>query len=197
MSTPLATVADLQLRNITVNPGEEPLAGAFLASASTAVQDAAGCLIAQATSTIDLEGCRGQYLKLLNLPIDSVAAVLIDGVAVTDWVLRIDGLYRHRGWQRTCEPSTVTVTYTHGLAEVPADIVDLVCSLAGQALAASRTTDGPVPPPAWLERVAIDDYSETYTRATERPITPIQIPSATRAWLAARFGTSAGAATSR
>ncbi|MFM9815823.1 hypothetical protein ACKI16_46040, partial [Streptomyces scabiei] len=86
---PLATVADLEARGLTVDPSETTVVETFLAEASAAVREAAGVPISQTVSTVALEGPdNSQWLTLPGPPILSVSAVEIDGVAVTDWRLR-------------------------------------------------------------------------------------------------------------
>jgi hypothetical protein len=77
------------------------------------------------------------------------------------------------------------VTYTHGLATVPADIVDLTCSLAKAWLDHIAAGGGSV---AGLASVRLDDAAESYTDEAASQISPAFIPEATRTWLAGRFG---------
>ncbi|MFE3382899.1 hypothetical protein, partial [Streptomyces anulatus] len=128
--TPLAAVADLTARGLTVDPSEAAVVGTFLEVASSAVRDAAGCPISQTTSTVVLEGEADARLRLPGPPVTAVATVLLDGAAVTDWRLTGGRLWRAAGWAGASGPSEVTVTYTHGLPTVPADIVDLVGGIA-------------------------------------------------------------------
>lgn len=183
---PLATVDDLTARNIDAT---DPLASTMLAVASAAVREAAGSPISQTESTVDLIGrwCE-PYLRLPGPPVVSVSKVLIEGVEVTDWRLVGDRLWRCQGWAVTYGPNRVTVTYTHGLPEVPDDVVDLVCSLAGAGVAAaaeSYAAHGGVV----AER--IDDYSVTYAQGADAVASVMELPEGTRNRLRARFGGSA------
>lgn len=189
---PLATLADLQARNIDA---AEPLASTMLAAASAEVREAAGSPISRTTSTVALTGWwHEQYLRLPGPPIVSVDTVAIDGVEVNDWRLDGDRLWRAAGWGRDYGPSTVTVTYTHGYTEVPADIVDLVCSLAGAGIAAAAEGYASR---AGVVTERIDDYSVTYAQGAEAVATAMDLPERTRARLRARFGGSAGVVVSR
>lgn len=189
---PLATVADLEARGLTVDPSESGPVAVFLDVASSIVRDAAGSPISETTSTVDnLEGELGQRLRLPGPPIRSVSAVSIDGTAVTDWKLVSGALFRAAGWRPGCDPATVEVTYIHGLPVVPADIVDLVCRMAAQCLVKLRESPESLSSkPVVQERIG--DYSVTY--AYELAYSEMEIPKYLRAQLAARFGTGGGQA---
>jgi hypothetical protein len=185
---PLATVADLEARGLTIEPGEETVVETFLAEASAAVREAAGVPISQTTSTVALEGPdNSQWLTLPGPPIISVATVAIDGETVTDWKLRSHQLWRAAGWSPTCEPSEVTVTQTHGLPVVDADIVGLVCRIAAAVLVHYRAQpDGEGLAAKDVRAERIGDYSVTYGDSGR--ITDIELPDYLREQLAARFG---------
>ncbi|OII64594.1 hypothetical protein BJP40_19840 [Streptomyces sp. CC53] len=195
--TALATTADLAARGLTVDAGETTVATTYLAVASAAVREAAGVPISQTTSTVTLEGPATQWLSLPGPPIVSVASVAIDGEAVTDWRLRSHRLWRAGGWSPDCGPSEVEVVQTHGLAEVPEDIVDLVCQLAAAALGAYRSDpDGTAGMGAAdIRAERIGDYSVTY--GSHGLITGMELPDYLRERLAARFGGGAAVVTSR
>ncbi|WP_327724367.1 hypothetical protein [Streptomyces europaeiscabiei] len=185
---PLATVGDLEARGLTVEPDEETIVGTFLEEASAAVREAAGVPISETISTVGLEGTdNSQWLTLPGPPIRSVSAVEIDGQAVTDWRLRSHQLWRASGWQLSSEPSEVTVTQTHGLPTVPADIVGLVCRIAAAVLVAHRAQpDGEGLAARDIRSERIGDYAVTYGDSGR--ITEIELPEYLREQLAARFG---------
>jgi hypothetical protein len=185
---PLATVADLTARGLTVAPEETALVGVYLEEASAAVREAAGVPISQTTSTVALEGPDDSlWLTLPGPPIVSVASVAIDGETVTDWRLRSHQLWRACGWSPGCEPSEVTVIQTHGLAPVPADIVGLVCRIAAAVLIAYRAQPGGEGLAAKdVRSERIGDYAVTYGDGGR--ITEIELPEYLREQLAARFG---------
>lgn len=184
---PLATVADLAARGLTVTAEEEPIAETYLDVASTAVREAAGVPISETTSTVLLEGPLTQWLSLPGPPIVSVATVEIDGEAVTDFKLRSHRLWRRYGWSPTCDPSEVEVVQTHGLAIVPSDIVDLVCRITGTALADYRSDpDGAGLAAGDIRSERIGDYAVSY--GTHGLITSMELPDYLRERLAARFG---------
>jgi len=186
---PLATAADLSARGVTVDPSEAAAVAVYLDVASTLVRDAAGSPISEVTSTVELEGSGGR-LRLPGWPVTAVSAVEIDGEAVTDWKLRSGALTRSCGFP---DGSAVGVTYTHGLPEVPSDIVDLVCRLAGQELLALRNGEGVADRPLKSERIG--DYAVTYdsdVTSGTMVLTDFQ-----RDRLAARFGGGAGSVRAR
>lgn len=178
----LATTADLTARGMDATDAD-----AFLASASAAIRDAAGVPITRGTFTVKLTGFPDRPLRLPAQPIVSVDSVEIDGTAVTDWKLVSGRLWRRCGWARCHdEPSTITVTQTCGLTEVPADIVDLACSLVG--LARKMAASGEYASRGDLVGVRIDDYGENYSQAIRQLAGPLELPDGTRARLRARFG---------
>lgn len=187
---PLATVADLAARGVTVAPDETATINTALEVASAAVRDAAGSPISSVTSTVALEGGADLRLPLPGRPVTAVSAVLVNGTAVTDYKLSSGALWRARGWADGCSPAEVTVTYTHGLPVVPADIVDLVCRLAGGVLVELRSGDALgalASRPLVSERIG--DYSAVYSYAAPL-LSSLEIPDYLRKRLAARFGGS-------
>lgn len=183
----LASIADLTARGITVEPSETTIVQQYLDVASAIVRDAAGSPISQTAGTVKLEGVTDQWLKLPGQPVSAVAAVSIDGTAVTDYKLRTGSLWRDAGWRPLSTPSEVSITYTHGLATVPADIVDLVCRLAVQALVAFRSGGAEAAASARsVTSERIGDYAVTYDTSTD--MGTMALSDWQRARLAARFG---------
>lgn len=179
----LATTADLEHRGINTEDLDADMVAAILASASAAVRDAAGGPIGATTTTVTVPGTRSEWLTFPML-ITSVDSVTIDGTPVSGWKLRGGQLWRSHGWWPG-HGNDITVAGTFGLGEVPADIVDLVCSLFAAALAA--TQDG-YDPGRGLSAISIDDYRESYTRGDDEIVNPMHLPDRTRAWLRQRFG---------
>jgi hypothetical protein len=193
---PLATVADLVALGVAVDASEETLVEGYLTAASSAIRNAAGSPISETTSTIAIEGEPEQRLRLPGPPVTAVATVEIDGSAVTDWRLRSGSLWREQGWSPGCTPSEVTVTYTHGLPEVPADITMLVCRIAATTLMAYRSApDGSGLAAREVQQERIGDYFVTY--GDDGGITELELPERTRNRLAARFGNTAALLRSR
>lgn len=179
---PLATIADLTARGVTVDPSETTVVNTYLDVASTIVRDAAGSPVSEVISTVTLEGVAATRLFLPGQPVTAVSDVEIDMVAVTDYRLTNGALWRSQGWTGLCEPSAVTLTMTHGLDPVPADIVDMVCRMAAQALLAFRGGD---PAPRQVTSERIGDYAVTYAD-TESGVMSLTNHQANK--LAARFG---------
>jgi len=173
--SPLADVSDLPA-------GTSGDTDRALRVASAAVRDAARVSISRATSTVVVDGGRANLLRLPG-PVISVATVLIDGTAVTDFETLSYGLWRHCGWGY--DPKPITVTYTHGLLVVPDDVIDLVVDLALAWLTHRAEGGGST---AGLKSVRLDDGAETYTDEAAGQVSPVFIPEVTRNWLARRFG---------
>jgi len=193
---PLATIADLQARGVTVADTETAVVNTYFDVASALVRTAAGTPITSTTSTIELEGDHDNRLKLPGNPVTSVASVTVDGETVTDWKLASGSLWRRLGWRAVkwssygwradIEPSSVVVTYTHGLPTVPPDIVDLVCRVVGQALVQYRAGDVTA---RVIDMERIGDYMAKYSDAETGTLA---LSQAQRDYLAARFGTAPG-----
>ncbi|WP_228979713.1 hypothetical protein [Streptomyces sp. DH12] len=187
--TPLATVADLTDRGVTVDEAETTVVVTFLRVASAAVRTAAGVPISQTTSTVVLDGEPSPWLTLPGPPVQSVQAVTVDGDALdaTDYKLRAGRLWLGRGWSYRGEPAEVAVTYTHGLPAVPDDIVDLVCRIAVTTLVAYRSSPGGEGLAAKdIRSERIGDYSVQY--GDDGRITEMELPQYLREQLRARFG---------
>jgi hypothetical protein len=142
--------------------------------------------ISEETSTVVVNACAGDLLSLPG-PVTSVAAVAIDGTMISssDFEVLPNGLWRHCGWMVCGRPVPVSVTYTHGLADVPADIVDLCSALAVSWLEHRVAGGGSI---AGLTSARLDDAAETYSAEAAAQVSPVYIPEVTRNWLARRFG---------
>lgn len=180
----LATTADLQARKVDVSDGA--LAEVMLAAASDAVRDAAGCPIAQAQSTVSLPAPTSQWLVLPAGPVVGVSSVSVEGAPVSGYKLVGDKLWRACGWADSWEPSEVTVTYTHGLAQVPEDIVSLVCAFAAAGML--KAAEDYAARPAYLMSTKVDDFYEQYATDENALSDVFEIPPATREALRRRFG---------
>jgi hypothetical protein len=160
--------------------------------ATSKVQRAAGGQrILEATSTgtvIDLPpGYDDQYVPLPQRPVRSVASVLLNGTAVTDFYVRSHSLWRLSGWTGwSSVPPQITTTYGHGH---PA---------GSQALQFARTTVMELARGGWGNPLgqtskAIDDYRVTYAEADARMV----LPQPTVEALAQQYGISAYVTASR
>lgn len=187
----LANTADLSTRGVTI--ADEDLADTMLAVASAVVRSAAGSPILEATSTVSIwatdPGVR--WLDLPGQPVTAVSAVTVDGAAVDagDYKLANNRLWSTTPWCSDLEPVEVQVTLTHGLAEVPAHIVNLVCDLA---IAGMNTAgEGARTPGVLVE--SIDDYSVTFAQGAEATASVMELPAGTKRALRKRFGSGASA----
>ena len=179
--SPLATLTDLQTRGVDTTDTDRALAA--LDSASEAVRDAAGCPISEVSATVSIPA-PAPCEQWLNLPgtVTDVESVAVDGEAVTTYVRQGSSLWLSGGWRSTWEPVNVEVTFTSGHADVPADIIDLVCQLAH----ASLLQDAPIP--AGVASVAIDDYRESYATGADASVSVLDLPDRVRMSLRQRFG---------
>lgn len=179
----LANIADMTARGITVEQSEEAVVSTYLATASSVIRHAVGSNISQVTVTVILPGTCSTRIKLPGAPVTAVHAVTLDEVPIMDYRLSSGYLERSAGWGG----DQVSVTYTYGLPTVPADIVDLTCRMAAQALTAYRNGD---PATRRIDSERIGDYSVTYSDA-ETGTLSLSADQGNR--LAARFGNGASA----
>lgn len=187
----LAAAADLSARGITPTSVHDVM----LAVASSVVRSAAGSPILETTSTVSLWAVdESQWLDLPGMPVTAVSAVVWDGTALTaDQYKLVNGrLWASCKWA-ACEPLEVVVTMTHGLPEVPAEIVQLVCDLA--IAGANAATAGAHDPRVIAEK--IDDYSVTFAQGAEAVASAVELPDMTRRWLRSKFGGGASVVTYR
>jgi hypothetical protein len=108
----------------------------------------------------------GQWIELPQLPVTAVGAVLVGATTVTDTTADLSRgrLFRSLGWRSIAlypynQPSTVTVTYSHGYATGDRMLQfarSIVLGLAGATYAAA---------PSNVVREQIDDYAVQYTTA--------------------------------
>jgi hypothetical protein len=180
----LAASADLSARGVDVT--DTDLVAVMLAVASSVVRGAAQSPILETDSTVTLWAVDGdQYLDLPGSPVTAVTAVTYDGdvLAADDFKLVHGRLWRSAGWGG-CEPLEVVVELTHGFAEVPAYIVDLVCDLAisGMGSASAGSHDSRV------VAEKIDDYSVTFASGSEAVASAMELPRLTVQGLRKKFG---------
>lgn len=193
LATPQDLASFLQLGAYASLTAEKQATLLMLVELATAkVQRAAGGQrIVAATSTgvvIDLpSGYCDDYVLLPQLPVRSVASVLLNGTAVTDYYLRSHSLWRLVGWSGySFTPPQITTTFTHG-------------HIAGsQALQLGRNYALELARGGWGNPLgqtskAIDDYRVTYAEADARMVLP---PAAEEA-IAGAYGTSAYVSVSR
>lgn len=135
---------------------------------------------AEDTEVVDI-GDNSQHLWLAEFPVRTVSEVVLDGVAVTDYKLFNQRLWRRCGWLNSyCEPSQALVTYVHGYS-VGAQALQLARSVVLGLAAAGYGN------PSQIKSEAIDDYRVTYDEALSR----MEVPSFARDTLIKTYGRSA------
>lgn len=130
--TALATVANLGVR-LGLDLTDDARAAAILDDVSASVRGYTGRTFTSTTGTVTVDVCCGRAI-LPDGPVTAVVAVEVDGEAVdftwtTGRTVTVDtGLI------------SVDITCTFGWATVPADIVAVVCQIAGRAYGANPQT---------------------------------------------------------
>lgn len=166
MTDMLATPADLaSLLQRDVDTASATLA---LEAATAVVQAACGGqrIVLVTDDAEEVWGGSESLLRLKQRPVVSISSVTYAGVALSEgtasgtWRRSQYGLWRDLGWTETwCEPSPITVVYTHGYA--PGD--------QGLQLARSVTLSlarGVFDNPTGVVREQIDDYAVAYDTAS-------------------------------
>lgn len=89
-------------------------------------------LVVDDVVTMDPSG--GRFLWLDQLPVVSVSSVVVEGRTLDPSEYRVDGetgRLARRGWHRWWgKPGGIVVTYTHGYATVPPDLVSVCLGMA-------------------------------------------------------------------
>lgn len=131
MAELLASVEDLEVRlGRTFTSTETDRAEALLADASAAVQAYTGQQFTVGTSTVRLQ-VRNGTVRPPQSPISTITGIAnIEGAAL-DHVWYAGPTVAVTG---SIDGSWVDVTYDHGYEELPADIVAVVCQVAGRAM---------------------------------------------------------------
>lgn len=167
MADQLATPADLA--SLLQSDVDTSTATLLVELGTAVVQAAAGQRIIQVvddTVTLDLDDHDGgTWLTLPERPVTAVTAVAIGATALTSPVgytaqLSRSRLWRSYGWRSTLinyynQPSTVTVTYTHGYPVGHQKLQLGRAAVLGIVKAAYSN-------PAGATRITIDDYTEAY-----------------------------------
>lgn len=156
----------------------------LLECATGVIQAATGQRIVDATDTavLDIDAwANDMYLELPQLPVRSVATVVLDGATITDWSLRNQKLWRINGWMTSWStPGQAKVTYAHG-HPAGAQALQLGRSAAlGLARGVYASPDG-------ATSKKIDDYAVTYAAMQAR----LEAAGPLRAALQNAYGTSA------
>lgn len=170
MADQLATPGDLAAR--LQSDLDLATATVLIEAATAVIQAVAGQRIVEVVDDeviLDIDQWHsGLYLDLPERPVTDVTTVLIGATSVSDWVPvhRRGRVWRADGWRSTLtaypsQPSTATVTYTHGY---PAGHQRLQLG-RGTVLALSAPL---YPNPTSATSIKIDDYAEAYEAMTVR-----------------------------
>lgn len=128
----LATLTQLGVR-LGLDLTGDTRAQAILDDVSAAVVGYTGRTFTSVTETVTVEVCCG-IATLPEGPVTAVTAVEADGEPVDfTWTT---------GRKVMVFGSTVEITYTHGYATVPADVVAVVCQIAGRSYGANPQNAG-------------------------------------------------------
>lgn len=186
MAAPLATAADLAARLKVDTPAagstQRAQWDAALADASEHLRDVIGTTITQLTSTVTLDVETDGQLRLPGSPVTAVTSVTVDGTALAadSWRLR-HGVLRfavRRGRE-------VTVTYTHGWATVPGELVKWTCVLAAAELASAAR--GNLGMAGNVASVAVDDGRVTF-HSGDQQASGVDLPERVADRLRATYG---------
>lgn len=168
---PLASTDDLEARlGRPLTPEEAARADALLADASAVIRAYTGQDFDLVTDDVVVLRASGGSITLPQRPVVAVTRVVAVGgndalpdFTVIDWVfdeidtIRIgDGNYviniPEVWWDDDGYPGTYRITYSHGYAQVPPDVVGVACAMALRVLHN----------PAGLRSEGIGPYSVTY-----------------------------------
>lgn len=192
LATPQDLASLLQLDYASLSAAQQATMLMLVELATAKVQRAAGgqrIVDLTDTAVIDVDPCGewDPYLPLPQFPVRSVSAVLVEGVAVIDYRLSSQMLWRSAGWQALwSQPTQVKVTYAHGY---PTGSQWLQLA-RDSTLALAKLGWGN---PGGVTSEAIDDYRVTYAEADAR----MQMTEFMRQSLADAYGTGAYVTSSR
>lgn len=190
LATPQDLASLLQLNYATLSGAQQATLAMLVELATAKVQRAAGgqrIVDITDTAVVDVRDIADYYLPLPQLPVRSVTTVKLDGLTITDWVVRQQMLWRAGGWMVSFSPpSQAVVTYSHGYAAGSQWLQlarDMTLSLArlGWGNPGGATSE------------AIDDYRVTYGEADAR----MQMTDYMAASIADAYGVSAYSTASR
>jgi hypothetical protein len=184
-----ATIDQLSVRlGRSFDSSEAPQVLALLDDATAYLRREIGAQVTTGVSTITLNvPMYATSARLPQWPVRSLDSVTINGTADTSTLLRDGSINRLYGFPLapSADWSIVTVTYTHGLAAVPADLVSWTCVIAANVLAqvgrsGTLSTSG-------VKSEAIEDYSIVYKDGADT----LSLPEPVLARLRAAYGRGA------
>jgi hypothetical protein len=131
-----ASASQMADRSDGAIPSDRPFLDFALAAATEAIRSEVGWRIApQATETFTLDGDGSNLLMLPTGKLVALVAITENGLPVdtSDVSVSASGmLWRNRLWADGF--GTITVTITHGYADVPPAVADLTLQIAARAL---------------------------------------------------------------
>lgn len=150
-AVPLATLADINARRATaLTSAEEVRVEAILRDASAAVRGYTGQHLTEATETLRIKARTG-VVRLPQRPVTAVSVVEDpdDNAISFEWWgddrVYVGGLTPLNQWELNMRRAPVVyldITYTHGYATIPDDIVAVVCQIAARAAGVNPEDSG-------------------------------------------------------
>lgn len=163
----LCSVADIEdFLQLTVPAAGLGAANRAIREATAAIQNYCKQTIARVAGdeiTLDVDGSRTK-LFLPELPVISIASVVEDGETLTvtdDYKLGQYGILHRIGAYWTSGIQTVTITYTHGYATIPEDVVS-ICTRAAARSYQSGLRAAALQGVAGVQAQTLGDYSVQY-----------------------------------
>lgn len=158
----LATVEDLEARlGRDLTDAEQDRAQALLDDASAMIRAYTGQTFEQVTDDVVVLRVQGGIVRLPQRPVTAVTSVVAigGGLGVPDFTVIdyiFDGVDQIRIGEGACVinlpeawfddvdgyPGTFRITYNHGYAQVPGDVVAVACGMVLRALTAPTTMGG-------------------------------------------------------
>jgi hypothetical protein len=145
----LATITDLEayLGRTVTDPAQ---AQALLDNASGAVRRLCGQTISLVIGDVEIHDAPySRYLLLREIPVLAVASIVSEGMTLDPSTYRVAtrtgaiwanspfgwGWGSSLTWPDWSDRQSIVVTYDHGYAEIPPDVVGVVCAMTDRALA--------------------------------------------------------------
>lgn len=145
----LATIEELQTR-LKVTIDDEARAGAVLDDVSAHVRAYTGQQFTLGATTDLLARSRRGIVRLPQRPVHTVSAVTDtnDNPLLHTWYgddrlqvsVNLPDAFAWEPWRQS--PNLVKVSYEHGYDEIPAEIIGVVCQVAGRALGVAPEESG-------------------------------------------------------
>jgi hypothetical protein len=182
---PFAAVADLSAALGIAAPASGSVAylqmADALSDASDELRDIIGQVINYGTSTVKVMASPGGIVRLPAVPVVGISSVTLDGEAVDYEQLDSASLL-----VPVCRSVLVTVTYTHGWAEVPGVLRKWCKVLAAASIAAAKS--GNLGLAGGIASVGVDDGRVTWATGAGENGVGVAVPEAVAVKLRATYG---------